>query len=168
MQKEPQNSPINATKRTKTITTFNTETAKKAANLSNVARKSRTRTNKTNMIEALKKTRGIVIHAASLVGINRKTHQTWMRKDEKYRALVGIVEQDALDLAEEVVHLTMERQQNDPALALRAAQFYLENKGATRGYGKTQINIQNNQANVGSMNVLQELRRLQGDEKTSE
>ncbi len=169
MQKQATETHQNDTKTTIPPTKYIPKTTNEMRNLALVARRDRTRHKKQLMVEALVKTKGIVKYAAAMVGIDRKTHQTWMRKDEKYAEKVYQVEDEALDLAEQVVLASMAEQTKDPKTALKAAQFYLENKGASRGYGKLQIalNNTNNNLNMGQVNVLAELRKLQEGNNTS-
>lgn len=98
------------------------------------------------MLEALKKTHGIAVHAAPMAGIERSTHIRWMQKDATYRAKVEEFQEEALDRAEAVVEAAMAQQRERPDLALKSAVFLLENKGTRRGYGKAAINLQVNQA----------------------
>ena len=90
---------------------------------------------KKGMIEALEKSLGIVTTACKTVGITRKTHYEWYKKDEAYRAEVDALENMTLDFAESQLH----RQIKDGNTS--ATIFYLKTKGRKRGYVERQENM---------------------------
>ena len=83
---------------------------------------------KKGMLEALEKSLGIVTTACKTVGITRKTHYEWLKKDEAYRASVESIEDMTLDFAESQLH----KQIKDGNTA--ATIFLLKCKGKKRGY----------------------------------
>lgn len=91
------------------------------------------------MLDALGKTAGIVSHAAPLAGITREHHYNWLHSDKVYADKVKALEQSVLDMAEATVISEMAGKDR-----LKAAIFYLENKGNGRGYGKASTNLQVN------------------------
>jgi hypothetical protein len=120
----------------------------------------RTRMKKQLMLQALKKTHGIVVYAAPLAKIERTAHNAWMNRDPKYRAAVENLQEETLDIAEGVVQSVMITGER-PDLALKAATFYLENKGSKRGYGKTGVAVQVNNSNQNNVGVISQLKALQ-------
>ncbi len=80
------------------------------------------------MIQALKKSLGIVATACKEVGISRITHYQWYKTDEDYRREVDDVGEDALDFAES--HLLRQIQNGEVSSTI----FYLKTKGKKRGY----------------------------------
>ena len=89
-------------------------------------------TSKRMMVEALKKTLGIVTTAASQLGISRNTHYTWMQEDPEYKAEVDGIADMAIDFAES----SLQRQIQDGNTT--ATIFYLKTKGKERGYVERQ------------------------------
>lgn len=87
-----------------------------------------TNINKSRMIQALKKSLGIVATACKEVGISRITHYQWYKTDEDYRREVDDVGEDALDFAES--HLLRQIQNGEVSSTI----FYLKTKGKKRGY----------------------------------
>lgn len=103
-------------------------------------------THKKAMIEALKKTLGIVTKAAELAGIERTTHYLWMNNDEEYKKEVESISDIALDfveskLFEKINGVQIGKHDKDGELIIyeqppsdTAAIFYLKTKGKKRGY----------------------------------
>ena len=91
----------------------------------------RTKIKKKAMIEALKKSLGVVTPAAANVGIDPDTHYEWLRKDPKYRDEVEKLQDRALDFAESKLFNIM---QTNGKGATTATIFYLKTKGKKRGY----------------------------------
>jgi hypothetical protein len=83
---------------------------------------------KKAMIEALSASLGIVTHACKTVNIARKTHYEWYKEDEAYRKQVDEVNEIALDFAESKLF------QNIKDGKEASIFYYLNNKGASRGY----------------------------------
>jgi len=88
---------------------------------------------KRQMLTALEQNLCVVSSAAREVGINRKTHYDWLKKDPKYRAEVEDLENVTLDFAESELH----RQIKDGNTT--ATIFLLKTKGKSRGYVEKQI-----------------------------
>lgn len=95
-----------------------------------MAKKNLTKTDtlKKAMIDALKKSLGVVSGACDQVGISRDTHYRWMREDEEYNKKVQELSDVALDFVETSLH----RQIQNGSTA--ATIFYLKCKGRNRGY----------------------------------
>lgn len=91
-------------------------------------RHAQTDTSKKRMIEALKKSLGIVTVAAKTCGIERKTHYRWLESDPKYKAEVEELKNIALDFVEG--QLFTQIKNNEVASTI----FYLKTQGKTRGY----------------------------------
>lgn len=82
------------------------------------------------MIEALKKSLGVVEIACKSVGINRWTHYSWLKKDSKYAEQVNDIENIALDFAESKLHNLIK--DGDTTAVI----FFLKTKGKKRGYNE--------------------------------
>src|SRR5262245_1446015 len=83
---------------------------------------------KKAMLRALEKSLGVVCSACNAVGIARKTHYEWMKKDLKYASAVDGVTDIGLDFAESAL-LKAIKTGNVTAII-----FYLKTKGKKRGY----------------------------------
>jgi len=87
-----------------------------------------TRERKQKMIEALRKSLGVVTTAARNVGIDRTTHYDWYNKDSRYKKKVDDIQNIALDFAESSLFKQMK--ENNTAATI----FFLKTKGKRRGY----------------------------------
>lgn len=92
----------------------------------------KTNNKKKEMIEALKKSLGVVTNACNKVGINRSTHYDWLRDDPKYKAEVLDIEDIAIDFVESKLHQSINNG-SDTAII-----FYLKTKAKKRGYVERQ------------------------------
>ena len=81
------------------------------------------------MIEALKKTLGIVSRACDMVGISQKTHYEWLQKDAEYKSDVEAVAEMAIDFAESKLLANINNGDTTSII------FFLKKKGRARGYG---------------------------------
>ena len=88
----------------------------------------KTNAKKKAMIEALKKTLGIVTPACEIVGIDRCTHYEWIKVDELYKKSVLDIENIALDFAESKLHAQIKSGDTTAII------FYLKTRGKKRGY----------------------------------
>jgi hypothetical protein len=88
----------------------------------------KTNNKKKEMIEALKKSLGVVTNACNKVGINRSTHYDWLKDDEEYKAAVLDIEDIAIDFVESKLHQSINNV-SDTAII-----FYLKTKAKKRGY----------------------------------
>lgn len=86
------------------------------------------KTRKKAMLEALKKSLGIVSTAVKKVGITRQTHYNWLNSDEEYKAEVESIAEEEIDFVES--HLRHLIQDGNPAATI----FFLKTKGKRRGY----------------------------------
>lgn len=84
-------------------------------------------------IQALSEQFGIVTAAAKKAGTSAQMHYRWMIEDADYRARVTHIQEKCLDLAESRILKLIN--DGDPKTSLRAAMFYLEKRGRSRGYG---------------------------------
>ena len=87
------------------------------------------------------------------VNIARKTFYLWYKEDEEFKAKIDAldVDEESLDLAEGKLHSLM----NDKNF--NAIKFYLENKGASRGYGKdlsVKMEVDNKQSEYDIMEAI--------------
>lgn len=80
------------------------------------------------MVEAMKKSLGIVSTACAEVGINRWTHYDWLKNDEEYKAEIESISESVIDFAESKLHQLIDK--GDVASTI----FYLKTKGKKRGY----------------------------------
>lgn len=88
----------------------------------------KTNNKKKEMIEALKKSLGVVTNACNKVGINRSTHYDWLKDDPEYKAEVLDIEDIAIDFVESKLHQSINNG-SDTAII-----FYLKTKAKKRGY----------------------------------
>lgn len=87
---------------------------------------------KKAMLEALRKTLGIVTQAAEIVGIDRRTHYRWLKEDAEYEEQVEDLSGVAIDFVESKLHKLI----SDGSAV--ATIFYLKTKGKDRGYTERQ------------------------------
>jgi len=80
------------------------------------------------MIEAMKKSLGIVSTACAEVGINRCTHYEWLKNDEQYKEEIDAISESVIDFAESKLHQLING--GDVASTI----FYLKTKGKKRGF----------------------------------
>lgn len=83
---------------------------------------------KRAMIEAMRKSLGVVSVAAKKVGITRQTHYNWLKEDAAYRHEIEAVMEEEKDFVESHLHQLI--QQGNPAATI----FYLKTKAKDRGY----------------------------------
>jgi len=83
---------------------------------------------KENMLDALKKTLGIVSSACIKAGISRGTHYNWLKEDYIYKSRVDEIAEMAIDFVE----TKMFEQVNNGDSGL--IKYYLSTKGKNRGY----------------------------------
>lgn len=83
---------------------------------------------KAAMLKAMEDALGVVTIACKTVGINRRTHYTWMADDPEYKKAIDDLQEVALDFAESKLHQSI-RNGSDTATI-----FYLKTKGKKRGY----------------------------------
>ena len=83
---------------------------------------------KKAMIEALKKTLGIVTSAALKADVSRQTHYTWLENDPEYAKDVASITEMAIDFAESALHRQI--QSDVPTSTI----FYLKTRWKKRGY----------------------------------
>lgn len=83
---------------------------------------------KKAMLDALRKTLGIVSLAAKKVGVTRQTHYNWLKADAQYRVEVENILEEEKDFAESHLHQLI--QNGNPAATI----FYLKTKAKDRGY----------------------------------
>ena len=88
---------------------------------------------KKNIIEALKKSMGIVSTACKLIGISRETYYRWYKEDDEFMKRVDEVSEMTLDIAESKL-LELVEDKNPAAIF-----FYLKCKGKKRGYVEKSI-----------------------------
>jgi hypothetical protein len=101
------------------------------------------------MLEALKRSSGIVSTAADMVGISRTTHYSWIDADPKYKEAVEEINEAAIDEAESRLRERMngvevqKESKDGPVIYelppdVTALIFYLKTKGKKRGYVERQ------------------------------
>ena len=84
---------------------------------------------KAAIIEAMKKTYGVVAPAAKAAGVSRNTVMTWRKADPEFDAACNATLELGLDVAEDAL-MTAIKKGN-----VKAIQYYLNCKGKSRGYG---------------------------------
>lgn len=101
---------------------------------------------KKAMIEALKKSLGIVSTACQSVEISRQTHYRWLAEDTDYKSQVEDISEDAIDFVESKLHekidgITIQtyNSKGEPVIYEQAPSdtaiiFYLKTKAKKRGY----------------------------------
>lgn len=92
------------------------------------ASRTRTQLRKQSVIEALKKSLGIVTTACINAGIDRSTFYDWVKNDFEFAKAVDDIEDVTLDFVEG--KLLQNVKENDTQSIL----FYLKTKGKRRGY----------------------------------
>lgn len=103
--------------------------------------------NKKAMIEALKKSLGVVKTACEVVGISRQTHYRWLEEDPDYKLATEDIGEEAIDFVEsqlfEKIKGIIVSNSEDEQGKLKvytvppsdtAIIFYLKTKGKKRGY----------------------------------
>jgi len=112
---------------------------------------------KKELLEALKKSNGIVSSACESVGLSRTTFYNYVNEDEDFALAVDEVNEAAIDfveskLMEKINGITMLGKsggdEEDPTYTLppsdTAIIFYLKTKGKKRGYiEKTEVDMNN-------------------------
>lgn len=83
------------------------------------------------MLEALKKTLGVVTSACQMSDVGRTQFYTWMKTDPKFKEEVDEIADVALDFAESKLFQAMKKESIG---AVTATIFYLKTKGKKRGY----------------------------------
>ena len=105
---------------------------------------------KKAMIEALKKSLGIVTTACKEVGIERQTNYNWLKDDPEYKAQVEALDDMVLDFAESKLHQSINNGSDTATI------FFLKTKGKKRGYIEKQEITQTN-LNVEVAEVTDEM-----------
>lgn len=80
------------------------------------------------MVEAMRKSLGIVSTACREVGIDRTTHYNWMKDDVEYKEAIEHIGEEVIDFAESKLHSLIDG--GDVASTI----FYLKTKGKKRGF----------------------------------
>lgn len=80
------------------------------------------------MIEALKKSLGVVSSACEEVGISRRTHYNWLNDDEEYKRKIEEIDDYCIDFAESALFKKIKEGDNTAII------FFLKTKGKKRGY----------------------------------
>jgi hypothetical protein len=83
---------------------------------------------KKAMLEALRKSLGIVSTACKSVGVERPSHYRWMKEDPNYASAVAELDNVVLDFAESSLHKLIK--EGDTTATI----FFLKTKGKKRGY----------------------------------
>jgi poly-gamma-glutamate capsule biosynthesis protein CapA/YwtB (metallophosphatase superfamily) len=105
---------------------------------------------KSAMLEALRKSLGIVTTACQSVGIERSTHYDWLKLDSDYKAKVEALDDVVLDFAESQLHKSINNGSDTATI------FFLKTKGKKRGYIEKQ-EITNTNLNVEVQEVTEEM-----------
>lgn len=93
-------------------------------------------TRKEAMLQALRKTLGIVSTAARLAEIDRTTHYLWMKEDPDYAKAVRELDDYVIDYGEGKLFGLMEA--DNPQAIL----FFMKTRGKNRGYTeRTEIEV---------------------------
>lgn len=92
----------------------------------------KTQHKKRQLLEALKKSLGVVSSACAAVGVNRSTYYDYLNNDPDFRAEVEDLKNVALDFAE--TSLLKQIQDGNTSATI----FYLKTQGKERGYVERQ------------------------------
>ena len=112
------------------------------------------------MLEALKKSLGIVTTACQNVGISRVTHYEWLNTDPEYKRQVEALDDVVLDFAESKLHQSINNGSDTATI------FFLKTKGKKRGYiekqeiNNTNLNIDANSEQEVDKEKLIELKKI--------
>jgi len=87
-----------------------------------------TKIRQAKMLEALKKSLGVVTSACTLAKIPRSTHYTWIEEDSEYKKAVEEISEEAIDFVESSLFLQIKGKNTAATI------FYLKTKGKKRGY----------------------------------
>lgn len=113
------------------------------------------------LIEALKKTLGVVTTACKIVTIDPSTHYDWLKTNKTYKKAVKDIKNTALDFGESCLHKGM--QKGNPLLIM----FYLKCQGKERGFIEQNIvEIKGNmkfKADFGISNTIHSPSEAEGD-----
>ena len=97
-----------------------------------MASKNTTVQSKKRMLNALRKTLGVVSPALELAKVGRTTFYQWCRSDEEFKKAVDECEGIAIDMAESQLYRQIESGNTVATI------FYLKTKGKKRGYVERQ------------------------------
>lgn len=89
--------------------------------------------NKKKLLEALRKTNGIVAYACQQVGVSRKTFYNYVNTDDEFAEKVEDITEIQIDVAEAALLKKINKEN------LAAIIFYLKTKGKNRGYVERQF-----------------------------
>lgn len=100
---------------------------------------------KKRMVEALKKSLGIVSTACESTEISRQTHYRWLAEDPEYKRQIDDISEDAIDFVESKLHekingVSMVKHNDDGDVYYELAPsdtaiiFFLKTKAKKRGY----------------------------------
>ena len=92
----------------------------------------KTEHHKKALLEALRKSLGIVTNACEHADVGRTTYYEWYNNDEDFKRKVDDLQNVALDFAESQLHKQISKQ------STAATIFYLKTKGKNRGYVERQ------------------------------
>lgn len=87
---------------------------------------------KKEMLQALRKSLGIVSTASEIAGIHRSMHYAWMKEDEEYKREAERIREHVLDFAESHLFKLIEEGN------VSATIFFLKTRGKARGYTERQ------------------------------
>lgn len=90
------------------------------------------------MLEALRKSLGIVTTACLNAGISRESHYNWLKDDPEYKKSVEALDDVVLDFAESQLHKSINNGSDTATI------FFLKTKGKKRGYIEKQEIINTN------------------------
>lgn len=119
---------------------------------------------KKAMIEALKKSLGIVSTACKSVEISRQTHYRWLTEDPEYKSQCEDIAEEAIDFVESKLHekidgITVQsyNSKGDPVIYEQppsdtAIIFYLKTKAKKRGYIERQ-EVDQKTEHSGAINI---------------
>ena len=102
------------------------------------------------MLEALRKSLGIVTTACLSAGISRESHYNWLKDDPEYKKSVEALDDVVLDFAESQLHKRINEGSDTATI------FFLKTKGKKRGYIEKQEITQTN-LNVEVAEVTDEM-----------
>lgn len=97
---------------------------------------------KSDIMDALQQAKGVVTQAAKMLGVQRTTLSEYIKNNPDIKPLLEEMryhfEEELLDASEQLLRACV-GQRDDLSAALKAAFYYLNNKGKKRGYAHPRV-----------------------------
>ena len=113
----------------------------------------------SDIIDALKRHRGVLSCVAREFDCSRQCLYLYFEKHPEIKSYVDILRKDyvesMVDAAENTVDVLLRKTEEQPAVALKAAQFVLNNQAKSRGYAHPDIETM--ERGIGMLDKVQSL-----------